>query len=439
MYGSENSFIYILTAILFFTTIITFIRNHLDILNPGFVFSLCLTGCCSLAAIYTQAWNLPMHFNTAMILIVMAGMFILGCELASFTVSLDDTIKKFQILKPLTISWLAWIILAIFISYLLYLNYEEFLAVASQISDENNFTKMSSIVNNGINHHLIKLSRWNAYRLRFVTMMAYISVLGIWGNLFLKQYQECFKWGCFVLLYLPFMILTGGRQQFLYLILFSMVSFFLVYRKYTVTGNHLKKELIIIGIALLAFLVCFLGIGLVNGKISANANFFSILVHYAGTNISAFDVFINEMVVPDAQYIGTTTLDPIYSFLHDHGFNVPEFFQYITLFTVFRPVTTNVYTAFYRYILDYGYLGCALIMFLLGYFYNFLYKNLYKYGLKNWMILLYASIIYPIFLMGREERFFNEIFTTSKLSFCLGMLILYKIFEFLSERRSKNQ
>ena len=38
--------------------------------------------------------------------------------------------------------------------------------------------------------------------------------------------------------------------------------------------------------------------------------------------------------------------------------------------------------------------------------------------------------------MGREERFFNEILTTSKISFIVGLLILYKFFELLNERRS---
>ena len=106
------------------------------------------------------------------------------------------------------------------------------------------------------------------------------------------------------------------------------------------------------------------------------------------------------------------------------------------MFTAFGPVTTNVYTAFYRYINDFGDFGCVLVMFLLGFFYTFFYRQIYRHSLKNWMILIYASIAYPIFLIGREERFFNEILTTSKISFIVCLLILYKFFEFLNERRS---
>ncbi|MCI7216136.1 MAG: oligosaccharide repeat unit polymerase, partial [Megasphaera elsdenii] len=124
----------------------------------------------------------------------------------------------------------------------------------------------------------------------------------------------------------------------------AMISFFLVYRKNYRGASTLSKELAIIGIAVVAFLFCFLGIGIINGKIGSDTSFLNVLAHYAGTNISAFDVYINEMLLPDTPYIGTTTLDPIYIFLNNHGFAVPRFYQYITLFTIFGPVTTNVYT-----------------------------------------------------------------------------------------------
>lgn len=54
-------------------------------------------------------------------------------------------------------------------------------------------------------------------------------------------------------------------------------------------------------------------------------------------------------------------------------------------------------------------------MFLMGFFYTFLYRQLYHYGLKNWMILIYASIAYPIFLIGREERFLMKYWLLVKL------------------------
>lgn len=436
-YGAENSFIYLLTTILFLLVIISFIKSKFDVLNPSFIYTICLTGFCVLAALYTGEWNLPMHFNTAFIIITMSILFLVGGALAEFCCLplRNRPIFKSEDSQGFFISWPIWFFLAALLVFFAYLNYIDFINAARQVTKETDFSKMLKPFVEGLMHQNITLSRWNAYRFRFANGVAYLSVLVMWINIAARQYKEALKWSCFVLLFIPFMVLTGGRQQFMYLVIYSMVSFFLIYRK-----NHdgvcaLSKEFAIIGIALVAFMICFLGIGIINGKIGFNKSFLAVIVHYAGINISAFDVYVNEMVMPVTQYIGSSTMVPIYGFLHAHGANVPQFFQYITLFTAFGPVTTNVYTAFYRYIHDFGYLGCGMVMILLGFFYTYMYRQLYLHGLKNWMILIYASIVYPIFLMGREERFFNEILTTGKISFLIEVIVLYKFFEFLSKRR----
>lgn len=440
-YGAENSFIYLLMIVLFVLAIISFIRSKFDVLNPSVIYSSCLAGFCALAALYTKIWNLPMHFNTAVIIVVMSILFLFGSYLADFCYSLAEDALKCKSEEPsgFFINWSIWLFFMILLLYFVYLNYTEFINAASHVTTEMEFLKMLKPFNDGLAHQQIALTRWNSYRFRFANGMAYIAILAMWLNIMAYQYKEVIKWSCFVLLFIPFMILTGGRQQFMYLVMFAMVSFFLVYRKSHGGANALSKEFLIIGIAIAIFLFCFLGIGIVNGKIGSNMNFLNVLVHYAGTNISAFDVYINEMVMLDTQYIGTTTLDSMYIFLNNHGFDVPRFYQYITLFTHFGTVTTNVYTAFYRYIHDFGYFGCSMVMFLLGFFYTFLYRRLYYRGLRNWMILFYASIVYPIFLVGREERFFNEILTMSTISFLIEIMVLYKFFEFLSKRRSKTK
>lgn len=437
LYGAQNSFIYLLTAIVFLLAVISLIKGHFDVLNPSFIYSICLAGCCFLAALYAKKWDMPMHFNSAIIIIIMSILLLLGGSLADYCCHQYTAIslKKQKSQQGFFISKSLWVVFMMILVYLGYLNYTDILSAASEITNETEFKKILLPVINSLNHHEIELSRWNAYRTRFATIMAYLSTMAIWLNLTAHQYKEALKWGCFILAYIPFIIFTGGRQQFMYLIMFALVSFFLVHRK-SYNKSSLANEFVIIGIAVAVFLFCFLGAGIFNGKIGSDSGFLQILVHYAGTNISAFDVYVNEMIIPDTQYIGASTFDNIYGFLYARGLDVPPFIQYITLFTAFGPVTTNVYTAFYRYINDFGYFGCALVIFLIGFFYTFLYRQLYHHGLKNWMILIYASIIYPVFLMGREERFFNEILTTSKISFIVGLLILYKFFELLNERRS---
>lgn len=443
--GAENSFIYLLTGILFLFAVISFLKCQFDILHPVVIYNLCLSGCCALAALYTDIWDLPMHFNTAMILIVMSVLFILGGILAEFRCSASVNAGVLEtengyLAGGFSISWPMWLVMLVLLGAALHFQYVAFLEAARQVTNETSWGKMTLAVLNGLRTQDISFDRWYAYRIRFANIVAYVSILAVWLNLPAHRYKDCVKWGALALLYIPFLILTGGRQQFMYVILFALVSFLLVRRKYFGKGvQSLRKELLLIGIAIGFFLLSFLGIGLLNGKVGAAADFFKSIAHYAGTNISAFDVYINEMLMDDSPYIGTRTFCAVYTFLHNHGFDVPEYLMYIYLFTDFNSVTTNVYTAFYRYIHDFGYLGCGLVVFLLGFFYTFLYRQLYLHGLKNWMILLYSSIVFPIFLMGREERFFNEIVNTARVSFLVGLFVLYKIFEILNERRREGK
>lgn len=59
-----------------------------------------------------------------------------------------------------------------------------------------------------------------------------------------------------------------------------------------------------------------MGLGVASGKVTLGMGMFRALAHYAGTNIAAFDVFINEMNIPSSQYIGANTLVAAQSFLN---------------------------------------------------------------------------------------------------------------------------
>lgn len=444
-YGSENSFIYILTIILFLLAIISYLQNKMDILNPSFIFSICLASCCGLAALYTKKWNLPMHFNTAMIIIIMAISFILGSSVAKYCTFFISKDKKFtnkdsfQTVQELQFSlpWLIWLGLGSAMVFFAYISYCEFIEMASRVTEERQFSKMIYPVLDGLAHGTITWGRWNVYRMCIANCIAYLSLFGMWVNLFKHQYNEFIKWSILLILYIPLLILTGGRQLFLYLTLFGMISLFLLYRKNNNGRINFRKEFLIAFFTLTLFLCLFVGVGILNEKIGTDTKLLKVLVHYTGTNISAFDVWLNEITIPDTVYIGTTTLSHIYGMLYRHGFGVPYFFQYNTLFTYMGPVTTNVYTAFSRYIQDYGYLGSIIVVFLLGYSYTYFYRWILLKGLKPWMILVYAAIAYPLFLMGREERFLNEIISTSNIRFLICLLALYKGIEYLNRRKDE--
>lgn len=440
-FGNSNSMIYILFATSILLTCITFMTSREDILYPPFVGSLSFSICIGLAALYTNSWLLPMHFNTTLIIVGMVLLFLLGGFLATETVRRFATQKndKSNNLEGahnviINCPWAVWLMIILLLLYFLYCNYIEFKMAAIQVTSSDKFSEMLFPVSTGIAHGIIKFSKYFSYRLLFAKSLAYTSTLFFEICLLKKDYKNIFRWGTIACLYIPYIILTAGRQLFLYFILFSLISLIMIIRREKYIRNR-KNELYIVVGALVVFFMLFVGVGILNGKITLHLGLLKVLAHYAGVNIAALDVYLNEMNVPDTPYIGTLTLNSINAVINHFGHNLPTDNGYISLFTVFGEVSTNVYTSLFRYIADYGFIGCSCVMFLLGFGYTFFYEFTVMNGYKNWMILLYSLVSYPIFLLGREERFFNEILANWTVYTFAMMILYYKFIGFINREK----
>lgn len=437
VFSHEDEFLLLTVGILFLAWGLIIVRAKYDLLHPAVIFTGGITACCGLDLVVANTWDLPFHFNTALVILGMTFLFIIGTWLASFVVP-DRGEKEFTaIIEDLPLQWkLYWVCLAI-CGIIVCMNFKEFWDIAHRLTTTNSFGEMLLAVVDGQAHEKFHFSKAFTYGGLLVKGIAYIALVEIWRNLFAQMYQECFKWGSLVLFYPMTVIITGGRQAFLYLVIFAVVSFLLVWRRSNgqAEGN-VPKELWIVGIGMIVFFFFFIGLGLWNNKIANLGATLRVLAHYGGTNISALDVYLNQILLyaPENEYIGGCTLNSGYSIFRKLGIDLPEYTGYIRSFVDFGYITTNVYTSFYRYIVDYGFIGCGIISFLIGYIYTLAYRAIYYFGMKDWMILVYASSVFPIFLMGREERFLNEV-TTTQQTFLWIVLIVGSIL--LNKRNQK--
>ena len=426
IYGHEDGFLLLTVVILFLVWGLIIVRAEYDLLHPAVIFTGGVTTCCGLDLAVASAWDLPFHFNTAMVILGMAVLFIIGTWLASIVVP-DREGKKFtEKIEAFPLQWKLYLGCLAICGIIICLNFKEFWDVAHRLTTTNSFGEMLLAIVDGQAHEKFHFSKAFTYGGLLVKGIAYIALVEIWKNLFAKTYRECIKWGSLVLFYPMTVIITGGRQAFLYLVIFAVVSFLLVWRRSNgqAEGN-VKKELRIVCIGVIALFFFFIGLGLWNGKIANLGATLRVLAHYGGTNISALDVYLNQILLyaPENEYIGGCTLNSGYSILRKLGMDLPEYTGYIRSFVDFGYITTNVYTSFYRYIVDYGFIGCGIISFLIGYIYTLAYRAIYYFGMKDWMILIYASSVFPIFLMGREERFLNEVTTTQQTFLWIVLII----------------
>lgn len=426
--------IWILAGILICLLAVSFIVSKFDFLSPTVIVSSTFLMGTLLAGVYAKTWNLPMHLNTVFLITVCICLFFIG-ELFAKRCLADgenDTLSEVKLWPDqiYTIPVIVFFLLALVMLGFWYLNFQRFAEISHMINDSTDLgTMMRNVLYAGTWKH-IEVGRFYSYRVMIVKALAYSSLffaISNWINF--SEYKNGIRFFILTLLYIPFIVLSGGRQQFIYLTIFGIVVFLFFYqRKNRYSPQAVLKLLGFLIISAILFFSSFWLIGVINGKIGSNTSIIRVLSHYAGTNISALDYFINQTVIPDTQYVGTMTLSNYYKKLGKLGFDLPVYYMYIYDFVHFDGITTNVYTALRRYIQDYGYVGCCIITFLIGLFYSAWYYFL-KYRIRKdeaFSLLLYSALCYPIFLMFREERFINEILINSTLYMIIAYYVIYK-------------
>ena len=226
-----------------------------------------------------------------------------------------------------------------------------------------------------------------------------------------------------VLLFFPFMLLSTGRTQFIYLIA-SWIIFGTVFFMQTKAWNpKYTAKIVCFGIiGMLTFLLLFVISGsFKSSRILENA--LDTIAFYAGLSIPSLDLYFENVPYPPNQIFGEHTLTGIYSVLRHFSDAIPWLYTPWSDFATFHNVRGNVYTVIRRYHQDFGYIGLYMMMFFLGFFYSFLYLK-FNRKQKNLGLLLYAMIFAPIVEMSIEERFFMTVVSSGTVySFFYGSIL----------------
>jgi oligosaccharide repeat unit polymerase len=419
--------LYFLLILLLFLTALAFNLGNKDILFPWFIVCASFTFCTFLASVYMDRLELPMHLNTIMIMISAILCFGIGAYISNgwFSLHVVPNRENIGIFFDVKQKYISLIIIIFFI--IMYFNYCELYKISHLFNDSNDFSVMLRTMIENINYGNVQVSKFYTIRMIFSQAITFIFLFGfLYNMIFLKKINLKLLFPIFI--YIPLILLTAGRQDFLYLTLFLFITFSILLQ-YKLSFNNKTSFFIISSMIIsgIVFYSLFYVGGLISGKIPHSFSPFFMLSLYAGTNIPAFDVFVNFSKYTDNTYIGMHTLIPIYSNLRKIGVHLPELNGYIKTFIDFNGYSTNVYTSLRRYIQDYGYVGCFLIMFGLGVMYTSFY-NYIKYQNKNlFFIIMYAAYCYPFFLFCREETFMTTVLSMRTVVTIGVMFVLFKL------------
>ena len=206
-----------------------------------------------------------------------------------------------------------------------------------------------------------------------------------------------------IIFLLTFVVLSAARIDIVYLFIYIITIFVvLLYRRENFHALVNKK--IILGTTLfwvIAVVLFFAAGKLLLGR--SDSNVFSSVSRYTGSSLAALNDFLNNFKGNNNEYFGQNTLFSIYRILKRFNHNIPNFYPSYE-FSYFVNMRTNIYSAIRRYIEDYGILGHFFITFFLGMFYGIFFDYTVYDKKKNFLLIMYATLSFPIYEFSIEER-----------------------------------
>ena len=385
-----------------------------DILQPSILFCGTMTFSALMASIYVDKWSLPFSVDAFFLLTVALFMFSFGdvfCTLKGFS---KRSIQALNEQKRYDMNGFVLTIMLFIMAFFAYSTAHELYSLSLHFGNNDGYMGMIKSLRPGIEAQKIQFSRWVNYRQVFALSVAVVALYAFLYNIIYSKLKiRDFKFLLPVIMYIPFMIMTTGRMAMMtFIIFFFILAAILYQKKYVYSYRSKKRTIIFVILICITCIAFFLIMGNLTGKVSSqNHTAPMILAHYAGVSLPAFDVAIHSFSINTGD-IGSTTLLGLYRILGRLGVDLPHVDIFLP-FVHFNGIDTNVYTAEWRYLKDFGILGMCMIVWLLGSIYSFMY-NIIKYNIKsNYLfIILYAMIAFPLLLSSIDERFFLDLIGT---------------------------
>lgn len=218
-----------------------------------------------------------------------------------------------------------------------------------------------------------------------------------------------------------FCLVAGGRGNIMYygISLFVMYSIF-AYRK-TDDSKGLTKRLLIVGAAFA--LIVAVGMYFASAIVgrTARVDIIDYVSFYFGGSIPSLDLLLENYDAPDLPP-GVNTFYYLFAPLFKFGV-IPSYPNYSLAWYQLGGISSNIFTCFARYYVDFGYIGVAVLSFAATYIMQAFYCLARRNGAAP-CVLLAGYIGAYAFDCGREEFIFSRLLSTSHLLILLLAIVI---------------
>lgn len=231
-----------------------------------------------------------------------------------------------------------------------------------------------------------------------------------------------------IVLYIITSFMTTGRAQMLNFFVYIIFAWIILTakKKKWHFNNNIKlfaKALLIIAVALLLFYLA----GLLTEKSLHYANFFDNFANYFSSSVYTLNEYLNNPSEfnSGSKFFGIHTLSGIYSFLRTLGIPIPS--NIVALEYIYcGDYLTNIYTPLRRYIQDFGWIGMAIIMFMMGYGYKRLIWRTRSDDSGGLSVIFAAYFMFPLVYIAIEERLFMDVIMIRSVYQIFYIILIYQ-------------
>ena len=430
-------YIFLLFVLLIVFTVFVFLLYKKDILEPSFIFSLSFSMLLFMACINAKKWQLGLHFNTFLVILLGVIEFFCVGYLIKKVLKNKKTISK----KKINVIELNDILEYIYLVFIIVFNLVFLYCVVNKVG--NSFNSISSVMES-INkyNNLNKFSNeFDSIRLPFLVsnMRIFIIASGYWFiyiivNNFVLTKRVKFQEILIAFFAIIASMLTGSRTESIFMILSGITFYlFILNKKNGYASSWEKKTIKNICIVLIIIVALFVPMASLLGRKTDKSPFEYISI-YCGAQVKNLDIFLqNQDSISKNEIWGSQTFNYI---INTYGRKIGfKGYKPYKLDLPFQQIDGhslgNVYTTFYPYIYDFGYFGEFIMVLIMSIISHYIYEKIKCVKLKHTVslfVLTYGIIASALALSFFSNKFYEHLFSTSFLKYLFTWAILNYIF-----------
>ena len=421
---------------LLFITFFNLIISEMDYFNPGVVFNFMFTLYALLCCIVDSITGLEIN-NSMTLIIVLAGAWLFSIVniISKKTVKkgvIEDQVSNVKIGKAWIIGGIIIEVIVLLFMYKYVNDFAAIYGVGGKISEKLSFYDT--------------ITKFNSeYKLK---MPWYVSIGNLVGRsisyialyVFIKNFVFCKKIDIdLVIIVIIYFIgsLMGGRTEALRIVTAAIFLWYYFYKR----KNGWKKGSVKIAIrmGIIAVLIV-VGFSMMRGILGRTTyDPVKVVFGYMGAPLKNFDTFLSNPQKSISGIWGAMTFTKFINWLGSK-FDIKSWIyvsdQPFLYFKEFR--MGNVYTTYYNFYYDFGFIGCVILMSIIAIYYCYTYRKIKAKKSKekkiDFQIIVYSYLFNDLIMLPFSSRFYETIVNINfiRLIIILGGLV-YVIDNFYSK------